>query len=377
MAVAAKIVDAAPGESSGAAAVGGLHGELVHAWLAALSDLGISARDTPLVGDALREPLCRVPVEVMADVLRNAATARRDPLIGVQLAQRRRAFGILHYLMISQRNLRDALAQLARFSGLLMTGATARLTGCGAWRTLVVWPALPAGCGHIAEACLAAICLELQVATDGRLRFGEVWLRGRAHGRPDDYEAVFGCRVRFGRPEHALVLPASALRLRMLRSNRDVAQRLEQEARAELEILSAASARARVEAVVRAALRSGVICSRAAVVQRLACSPRMLRRALEAEGTSYRAIEQDLRRELALALVGGGQSLVQVAGSCGFATLPAFSKAFRRWTTTAPSEFRRRQGAAVPALQRVARTATPDRRFGAVTSAGCPATGHP
>jgi AraC-like DNA-binding protein len=376
MTAAARTIETAPGESHTATAGGGLRGELMHAWWAALTELGVSPRDGLSVGDSLREPLCRVPVEVVADVLRNAAMERRDPLLGLHLAQRRRARGLLYYLMISQRNLRGALLQLAHFSGLLATGATARLTGSGAWRTLVVRPSLPPGCGHVAEACLAVICLDVQAATDGRLRFGEVWLRGRALGPPGEYEAVFGCRVRFERPENAVVFPASALSLRMLRSNRDVAHRLEQEARAELEIVSAATARARVEAVLRAALRRGAICSRAAVVQRLACSPRTLRRALEAEGTSYRAIDQRLRRELALALVGGaGQSLVQVARSCGFATLPAFSKAFRRWTTCAPSEFRRRHDA-VPALQRVARTATPDRRFGAVT-AGCAATRHP
>jgi AraC-like DNA-binding protein len=120
-----------------------------------------------------------------------------------------------------------------------------------------------------------------------------------------------------------------------------VAECLERAACAELEILSRTSVRAQVETVLKTRLRDGDGYGREAVARRLACTPRALRRALEAEGTSFRRIEEGVRRDLALALVGGTElSLVAVAERCQFAGLPAFCKAFRRWTAHPPSEFR-------------------------------------
>jgi AraC-like DNA-binding protein len=195
--------------------------------------------------------------------------------------------------------------------------------------------------------CLATICLDLRDATTGRVRFEEVRLRSRAQGPAAEYERVFGCRVRFAQPDDALVLPALDLRIRLRRRNRSVAERLERAAGFEVETLAQPTVRERVESILRATLPDGETCRRATVARRLVCSTRALRRALEAEGTSFREIEAQVRREVALALVSDTDlSLAEVAAHCGFAGLPAFSKAFRRWTVCAPSAFREMRSAA-------------------------------
>lgn len=73
-----------------------------------------------------------------------------------------------------------------------------------------------------------------------------------------------------------------------------------------------------------------------------------LRRHLEDEGQSYQSIKDELRRDLALDLLGHtSRSMLDVAMELGFAEASAFHRAFRKWTGTRPGEYRRRfQGGA-------------------------------
>ncbi|MFC4513601.1 AraC family transcriptional regulator [Streptomyces ehimensis] len=77
---------------------------------------------------------------------------------------------------------------------------------------------------------------------------------------------------------------------------------------------------------------------------RLAVSPATLRRRLREEGTSYRRLKDQVRREAALAgLTGGREPIVELAARLGFSEDAAFHRAFRRWTGTTPGAYRRGQ----------------------------------
>lgn len=69
-----------------------------------------------------------------------------------------------------------------------------------------------------------------------------------------------------------------------------------------------------------------------------------LRRRLDAEGSSYRAILDDLRRDMAIGLLADSQaSLADIAAVLGFSEASAFHRAFRKWTGSRPGEYRRPQ----------------------------------
>ena len=66
-----------------------------------------------------------------------------------------------------------------------------------------------------------------------------------------------------------------------------------------------------------------------------------LRRRLDDEGASYRVILDDLRRDLAIGLLGDARlSIADVAAALGFAETSAFHRAFRKWTGARPGEYR-------------------------------------
>jgi AraC-like DNA-binding protein len=67
-----------------------------------------------------------------------------------------------------------------------------------------------------------------------------------------------------------------------------------------------------------------------------------LARHLEDEGTTFKALLDDLRRRLALRYVGLSQlPIAEIALLLGFSQAAAFHRAFRRWTDQTPLEYRR------------------------------------
>ena len=100
---------------------------------------------------------------------------------------------------------------------------------------------------------------------------------------------------------------------------------------------------------VRKALRDALpaSCTLGDVARALYLSPRTLHRRLEDEGSSFQAIKDALRRDLATnRLAKTRQPVAQIAAELGFADTAAFYRAFLRWTSMAPAHYRRRLQAA-------------------------------
>jgi AraC-like DNA-binding protein len=68
-----------------------------------------------------------------------------------------------------------------------------------------------------------------------------------------------------------------------------------------------------------------------------------LRRRLDDDGTTYKAIVDDLRRELAGRYIAEPRIAIgEIAFLLGFSTQSAFGRAFRRWNGVSPLEYRLR-----------------------------------
>ena len=79
------------------------------------------------------------------------------------------------------------------------------------------------------------------------------------------------------------------------------------------------------------------------VADAIGISKRTLARRLSAEGTSFRAELDQLRRRRAEALLGEGNlTIAEVGVEIGYPDAAVFSRTFRRWHGCSPSEYRDR-----------------------------------
>ncbi|WP_268263322.1 AraC family transcriptional regulator [Pseudomonas morbosilactucae] len=67
-----------------------------------------------------------------------------------------------------------------------------------------------------------------------------------------------------------------------------------------------------------------------------------LQRRLQAEGTHYQNLRDNLRRDMAIDLLSrGDMTVTQVAAATGFEETSAFHRAFKKWTGVSPGAYRR------------------------------------
>ena len=80
------------------------------------------------------------------------------------------------------------------------------------------------------------------------------------------------------------------------------------------------------------------------IAQRLQLPAWTLRRRLAEEGSSYRTLLNDTRRDLAMAYIRDTElAFGEIAWLLGFSSAEAFQRAFKRWSGQTPGDFRRTQ----------------------------------
>jgi AraC-like DNA-binding protein len=167
-----------------------------------------------------------------------------------------------------------------------------------------------------------------------------------AHARPADtkeLDAFFQAPLAFGQGENRVELPTALLdmpivsRDSMLFSVLDgQAEKLEASRPAKRDLLTD------VRAAIRSALDDGQP-ELATVAKTLGTSARTLQRRLGEERTTFQAVVDGVREELARSLIANEKlSLGDVAYLLGFSEISAFTRAFKRWTGTTPSRWRDR-----------------------------------
>lgn len=288
-------------------------------------------------------PATRVPWGIVRDVLTAAEAARGDALVALHAAELG-SRDLLSYLVATQPTVAHALAELTRFLAVSMDDvevAWQQRPG-GAAAVFTAWPDAAGAARQLAEYLAGVIVTDLVRATGGRFRPSAICFPHARAGDPAEYERVLRCRVAFRQPRFEIVVSDAILGSPLDTQSPEVAAVLRAAAEHQLGFAATASARQRVAAELRAALARREDASPESVAQRLALSHRTLQRRLEDEGTSFRALRDEVRRERALQrLADPAVTIAIVADEMGFADVGAFHKAFRRWTGTSPNAFRR------------------------------------
>lgn len=165
-----------------------------------------------------------------------------------------------------------------------------------------------------------------------------------AFGKPsfaDDYQVVFPTTVDFDVPHSLIGFRQQELGLPVHRNDAELSEFLQRAPRdwiftgyhehsMTLQIRDQLS-KARYMAVTLDEIATG-----------LGLGPRTLTRRLEQDGTSFRAIKDALRRDMAIRDLNEGAATIEdISQNLGFSSAANFHRAFRRWTGTTPGVFRK------------------------------------
>ncbi len=160
----------------------------------------------------------------------------------------------------------------------------------------------------------------------------------------EQYTELFDCPVEFAAAHNQLRLSTATLNLRNPEHCPGTWQHLLDICEHELEQLTRTrSLRERI-AQLLGPLLHGREPDLAEVAARLQLPTWTLRRKLAEEGTQFRTILNETRRDLAMAYIRDTElAFGEIAYLLGFASAEAFQRAFKRWNQQTPGEFRRDQ----------------------------------
>jgi AraC-like DNA-binding protein len=158
-----------------------------------------------------------------------------------------------------------------------------------------------------------------------------------------EYRSMYSTEITFQAPHTSVFFESRYLALPIVQDRRSLKNFLSSAPEGILvKYKNITSLSARVRRRLRLSLGGGPV-ELDAMADSLSITPATFRRRLRAEGTSFRLIKDDLRRDLAIQfLAASNRSTTEIGWDLGFSERSAFDRAFRNWTGVAPGEFRRR-----------------------------------
>lgn len=306
--------------------------------LATLSAAGIDSA-------TLADSDARIPRRLVGEILWNAVQRTGDVALGVHAGERIDSadFGVMDHAVRACPDVRRAMLCIARYSRLQDDNVETHLIEEGErviWQIRnVVPPILRLSNDFQVTVALVNISRRL-----GRHEPPiEVHLRHTEATDAAEYARVFRAPVRLGMPHNGIVIPRFLLDQPVPSANPQafsVFDLMATQLLKELDRTDTTTERVRRLVASRIGRDSiGIV----DIGAQLHMSEATLRRRLDEEGTTYKAIVDDLRRELAAQYVAEPRVAIgEIAFLLGFSTQSAFGRAFRRWNGMSPLEHRLR-----------------------------------
>jgi AraC-like DNA-binding protein len=301
--------------------------------------------DPSVIGDAE----ARIPVKQSNALWGEIALRAKDQNFGLHFGKAARDFlggHVLFSVMMNCPTVESAIDKLARYHGLLSDFVQLWLTQQGNYACLS-WEPVPIDIElerHHSESVCAMLVSVLQSLTKDDIHFVKARFN---HPRPSDtreHQRVLGCPVVFDCPKNELVIRGQDLSLPVFLANPELLDMLEQYAQKLLERLHTPDTWAgKVNRALGKMLIRGEKPSIDAAAFDLAISARHLQGKLKAEGTTYRQLLDQVRKELALDYLKQAEmTMCDIAFILGFSEQSAFTHAFKRWTGSSPTEYQSR-----------------------------------
>ena len=301
----------------------------------------------------LADPNGRMPVVFLERLIEAAVEASGDELLGLHMSQRAEpaGFGVSGYIRQACSTLQQTIELTIRYERLVSDIGTTSLrhqpgTALWCWDCKTDNPRFRRQATDYLLGSWVNIQLRL-VSPQGQPPILAVHFRHAPPARQEllaEYQQVFGCPCHFNQQESGLVLAIATLTQPLSHPDSALQETLEQHARA---LLGQRKTEPNFADTVRAQLghllRQGHA-SREQLAESLGLSSRHLHRQLEAAGSGYRQLLDEVRLELAQNCLRDPAYNVEAVGlRLCFSESQSFIRWFRGMTGVTPAEFRRQQ----------------------------------
>lgn len=286
----------------------------------------------------------RYPITDWKALLEQAARALHDPLLGLHLGLHITPahFGLMGYVLLACPSLGAALQRLREFERLFYDVSPLQVHTSADGLTLEWGTENGRPGAQVDEAAIMSLVqLARNITGHPSLPPQRIDFVNAASGPAADYEAAFGCPVRFSQTATRVLVPLAWLGLPLRQPDPHLLALLREQAAEQLRRLPPRGAlSARIREAIPALLQSG--CADAdTVAAQLHLSTRSLHRQLAREGLRFRAIRDECLHQLACDYLADWRiQLSEIAQLLGYSEQSAFTRAFRRWNGTSPLSYR-------------------------------------
>jgi AraC-like DNA-binding protein len=253
-----------------------------------------------------------------------------------------KAHGLIHDLAAAAPTLRQGLLDFVTWQLGYSSGAVVYLLPIGEDFALGygIYGGQSPGSRQMYQLCLAIGCTLLRELSGGRVMPLEIHVAGDAPADLAPWRQLLQAPLRFNQLQTCLVLAGSSIDLP--RPAADPVRRAAILAEAGRRFEGSRDA---VSRRLRHLLRPQLLAEDASMTTTAAAmgmSPRSLRRHLDAEGLSFEAVRDDVRFTVARELLEMTHLPIgEISAALAFASHSAFDQAFRRWSGTSPTAWRR------------------------------------
>ena len=306
----------------------------VPAWLA------LSGLSEPQLSD----PEFAVSYPVFERLVLDALRLTGEPALGLLVGERLLAstHGIVGYAAMISGSVRQAIELVERYSR-LRTSFLSVSHEVHPNEVRLVFSETH-DLGQIRRTVLEAIGLSIKNVLDsismGACPVGYVAFPFEAPEYAELAREMFRCEVRYGQSWAGGTLPLDCLDVPLKMADEAAFQQAAQLCQRELEKLTGSES---LGAQIRRMLleKQHAFPSLTVTARLFHVTPRTLHRRLLEEGTSYKELLEDVRHMLAVEHLKAGRfSIEEIAYTLGYSDLANFRRAFKRWESMAPSEFR-------------------------------------
>ena len=301
-------------------------------------------REAGIDPESIFDPGARVPADRYQRLDERAAELSGDPYFGLRGAEHFRPahLGPLGFAWLASSSLRTAFQRLSRYARVIQEKLTVGLSEDDQCFYVTIDAHIPALNEKIREdGQLAALIKFSRIIAGGNFNPVRVEFRQEEPAHTAYHYELFRCPIVFGAEATMMVLGIADVDKRLTGSNDQLAELNEHIVIKYLAHSAKQDIVNRVKAAVIDGLASGVV-NEIQIAEQLHMTPRNLHRKLQKEGTSFKVLLTEVRKELAKQYIQDrSKTLTEISYMLGFSEASSFSRAYKGWTGHAPSEARR------------------------------------